>query len=81
MAKRHHLKSVETADGTIWLTLVCEDPLNFFIEQYNDAKISFLKERLKIIRSNELGRHEINGVPLVKLVERELKQILGAHSG
>ena len=75
MAKRYHLKTVDGIDGTIWLTLVYEDPYHFFVEQYNDSRLSFLVDRLKIIRIDDLCRYEFEGVSLVDLVEQKLAQI------
>jgi len=75
VAKRYHLDTVEKPDGTRWLTLVYEDPFTFFVELYNDSRLSFLKDRLKVIRIGELGRHEFNGLPLWELVERKLREI------
>ena len=72
---RYHLDSIETTTGTIWLTLVCENPFRFFVEQYNDSKLSFLKDRLKVIQAGDLDRHGVNGISLATLVERKRRQI------
>jgi len=75
VAKRYHLDSIEKPDGVIWLTLVYENPFIFFVEQYNDSNLSFLKERLRIIPPDEMARHEFDGVRLSEMVEQKLRQI------
>jgi hypothetical protein len=72
MAERFHLDSVTTAEGTTWFTLVIEGSANYFVEQYNDAKVPFVKRQtIRILRS-EFSKHRVNGVSLVMLVENKL---------
>ena len=73
MGTRFHLDSVSTKDGTLWFTLVIENPTNYFVELYNDSSQPFLTERTKIIKPIDFKNHQVNGVPLVKLVENTLK--------
>lgn len=81
MAIRYHLGSIEKPDGTIWLTLVYDGSFTFFVEWYNDSRLSFLKDRLKIIRPDELDRHEFDGIRLAELVERKLRQVEKGEPG
>ena len=75
VAERFHLDSVTNADGTTWFTLVIEDPVNYFVEQYNDAKIAFVRNETRHILRSEIGKHWVNGVPLVMLVENKLGEL------
>ena len=71
----YDLGSVERADGTVWFTLVFESPTSYCVFKYDDSPALFLKERTEIIHPDEFDRHEVNGVPLSKLVEEKLKAL------
>jgi hypothetical protein len=79
MAQRFHLDLVNTTDGTIWFTLVVDDPVGYFVEEYNDSPNVFIKGRTKLITPCDLAKHEVNGVSLIKLVENKLQEIVEAH--
>jgi len=78
MAKRYHLDSIQTPSGTIWYTLVFESPSNYFVEQYNDTTLPFVKDRVRKIPQSEIPRCSVNSVPLNKLVEIKMKEIVEA---
>ena len=75
MAERFHLDSVSGPDGTTWYTLVLEDPVIYFVEQYNDTRNAFIKERTKRIARADLGKHNVNGIPLITLVESKMDDL------
>ena len=78
MAERFHLDSVKNRDSTTWYTLVVEDPVNYFVEEYNDTKNAFIKDRTKRIARADLGKHQINGTPLITVVENKMSDIAEA---
>ena len=75
MAERFHLDSVSTASGTIWFTLVIDNPLTYYVELYNDSRNAFIKDRTKRILPADLSKHWVNGVPLISLVENKLEEM------
>ena len=76
--QRFHLDSIDRPDGTTWYTLVFESPSSYFVEQYNDSKIAFIKDRIRKILPDEFHKCSVNGVVLSKLVDRQMKEILAA---
>lgn len=75
MIQRFYLDSIEERAGTISFTLVFESPSTYFVERYNDSRLSFMKERLKKIPWGEMGQYWVNGIQLNKLVKAKLQQI------
>ena len=75
MADRFHLDSVATASGTVWYTLVIDNPVGYYVEQYNDSKNAFIKDRTKRISAVELTKHWVNGTPLITLVENKMTEM------
>ena len=63
----------------MWFTLVLEDSMTFFVEQFNDSILSFLTGRVKKIFPADFNDHLVNGVPLAKLVDAKLKEIENAQ--
>jgi hypothetical protein len=78
MTQRFYLGAMEEFSGMNTFTLVVESPSVYFVECYNDSRLSFIKERLKTIPSQATGKYRVNGVPLKKLVEAKFQEILGA---
>jgi len=72
------LDSVRSQEGALWFTLVIENPSNHHVEIYKDSNQPFVKDRLKILKPNEFGSCQVNGVFLGKLVENKMKEILEA---
>ncbi len=64
-----------TAEGTTWFTLIIEDPANYFVELYNDAKIAFAINQPKHNLPSDFSKHWVNGVPLVMLIENKLGEL------
>jgi hypothetical protein len=75
MVGGYDLGSVERADGTVWYTLVFESPTSCCVFRYDDSPALFLKERTEIIHMDDFDKHEVNGIPLSKLVEEKLKAL------
>lgn len=75
MEKRFYLDSDHRPEGTIWYTLVFENPTTYFVERFNDSVLSFLTGRVKKIRPSEFNGQTVNGVRLAELVETKLKEI------
>ena len=75
MLKRYHLDFEEKPAGTLSYTLVFEDFSNYFVEQYNDSKLSFLTNRVKKISPQEFDHFSVNGQSLAELVSKKLKEI------
>jgi len=73
--KRYHLESEDKTTGTLSYTLVFEDASNYFVEQYNDSKLSFLTNRVKKIAPQEVDQYSVNGKSLSELVSKKLKEI------
>lgn len=74
MSQRIYLGSVSTFEGTVWFTLVLENPTNYHVERYNDTAQAFMKDRLKIIQPHEFGQFHIDGKSLAKVVEEKLQE-------
>ena len=74
MTERIHLGTSESADGTMWYTLIMESPTRFHVEKYNDSKRAFLKDRLTIVPITEFGKHFIDGVSLAVLVADKFRE-------
>jgi len=78
VVERFHLDSVKDREGTIWFTLVMEDPTNYFVEQYNDSQFGTAQQRTMCISRDKLKNHNVNGIPLITLVENKLAEIAEA---
>jgi len=78
MAPRHHLDSIQTPAGIIWYTLIFESPSNYFVEQCVDTNLPLLKDRVRKIQPSEFPKCSVNGIPLNKLVEIKMKEIVEA---
>jgi len=78
MAERYHLDVVKREDETIWFTLVIEEPVRYFVEQYHESRKAFESCRTRQIPAEELARHWVNDRPLIKLVENKLQELIEA---
>ena len=78
MAQRFHLDLMNSPEGTVWFTLVLEEPVRYHVESYTDSRNAYLKERTKYIAPSEFGQYQVNGVPLIKLVENKLQDMVEA---
>ncbi len=78
VVERFHLDSAKDREGTIWFTLVVEDPINYFVEQYHDSKFRNAQDRMMCISRDKLRNHIVNGIPLITLVENKLAEIAEA---
>ena len=61
---------------TIWYTLVLEDPIDYFVEQYHESNNTFSGCRTRQIEREDLVRHWVNDRPLIRLVEDKLLEIV-----
>lgn len=77
MVKKLHLDSVIQPDGTVWFTLVFENPTKFFVEELHDSNLPFIKHKIRTISAADLEEHAINGVCMSKLVKSKLKEVYG----
>lgn len=75
MPKKVHLDSVNKAQGTVWFTLVFDNPDRFFVEERFDSNQPFLKNKVKEIKPGEFDQHTVNGVSLSKLVNLQLNEL------
>jgi hypothetical protein len=78
MAQRHHLDSIQTPTGIIRYTLVFESPSNYFVEQCIDTNLPSVKDRVRKIPQSEFPKCSVNSVPLNKLVEIKMKEMVEA---
>jgi hypothetical protein len=76
MAKKVHLDSVSKTNGTVWFTLIFENSKEFFVEERFDSDMPYLKNKVKAIPPAEFNQHTINGVPLAKLVNFGLTELV-----
>lgn len=75
MAELFHLGSIHEIDRTIVFTLVVENLSSYLVESYNDARLSFLKDRFKRIKPEDFWKYQVNGIPLKQLVAEKLKEL------
>ena len=75
MAKKVHLDSVAKPNGTVWFTLVFENPASFFVEERFDSNRPFSNNKIKEIKPGEFSGHVVNGVSLSKLVNFQLNEL------
>jgi len=69
---------VATLQGTVWYTLILNDPVSFYVEVYNDSTNAFIKDRSKRILPVELHKHWVNDMPLISMVEQKLEEMAEA---
>jgi len=75
MGSRIHLDVVERVDEKIWFTLIIEDPIGYYVEQYHEPLSVSFSSRTRIIQPAELSRTWVNDQPLIKLVERKFEEM------
>ena len=76
MARRFYLSSIDKDDGTvIWFTLVLEGASQFFVERCRDSRLPFMRDQITRIEGDDLGRVQLDGVSLDKLVKNRLREI------
>jgi len=78
MADRYHLDMVKNGEETVWFTLVVEEPVRFFVEQYCESNRAFSCCRTWTIPAEDLARIQVNDRPLIKLVENKLQELAEA---
>jgi len=76
VADRYHLDVVRKGDETIWFTLVIDDPVCYYVEQYHQSNRVFQTDRTHHILPEELARHRVNDRSLIKLVENKLQELV-----
>ncbi len=78
MAERIHLDVVERDDEKIWFTLVVDDPVGFYVEQYHEPNGVCFSARTRNIQPDELAKTWINDLSLIKLVENKFQEMAEA---
>jgi hypothetical protein len=78
MPKKVHLDSVNKTDGTVWFTLIFDDSKSFFVEERFDSDMPFIKNKVKAILPSEFNHYTVNGVPLSKLVNFQLNELVAS---
>jgi hypothetical protein len=73
---RYHLDVVRKEDETVWFTLIVDDPVRYYVEQYHESNKAFRGDRTLHILPEELARHRVNDRPLIKLVENKLQELV-----
>src|SRR4051812_24807127 len=81
VVNRYHLDVVRMENQAIWITLVVDDPVGFYVEQYYETNSVFTDHRTRRIEPDELSRHWVNNIPLIKLVEKKFEEIIKDASG
>lgn len=75
MVQRVHLDVVERASERIWFTLVIENPIRYYVEQYHEPHSVSFSTRTREIQPDELARTWVNDQPLIKLVESKFQEM------
>lgn len=73
MAGVCELGSVKKTVETDWFTLIVENPDTYYVLVFTDSPLLTLKTKTKIVHPREFEEHQVNGVPLAKLVEEKLE--------
>jgi hypothetical protein len=77
MVKKLYLDSTVKPEGTVWFTLVFENPTKFFVEELHDSNLPFVKHRVETISAADLDERTINGVSMKKVVVAKLNEVYG----
>ncbi len=78
MIERYALATVKHENEIIRFTLVINDPLSYFVEQCHEPTKPFVQAQKFQIKPDELSKRRVNGIPLIKLVERKLEELAEA---
>jgi hypothetical protein len=76
MDKRIQLGCVDKPGGTsIWYVLLLSTDGGMTVEETYDYDQPYKKDRVNIIEQANWHKYEVNGIPLVLLIERKMSEV------
>ncbi|HEY1660905.1 MAG TPA: hypothetical protein VGI03_00665 [Verrucomicrobiae bacterium] len=75
MTERHLLSLEKRESEIIRFTLVINAPYSYFVEESHEPTQPFKKAHTMLIEATSLSNYQVNGVPLIKLVETKFEEL------